>query len=819
MPVQPYQSDYGASYSTRDANPAGNAAVAERLYLSVLGRQPDSYGLADAVSFLDAGNAPAALAARFAASPEYAARIAPLSDEVFVRSAYDAVLGRPADAAEVAFYTDRLAAGTTRAEIATSIAASPEARQVFAATYPTGIEVPDVLALAVARAYDAALGRAPEQAGIDFYRAELASGRLSEQGLSEVLAGSAEFAAVHAGQDNAALVSSLYASALGRQPSSEEVSYYTQQVASGALTRGGLVFAFAAAPEQVNSFSTGSSAGFNEGASSPPPAPTNQAPVVATAPTATVTEDAAVSTASGSLVAGASDPDGGTLSVASVSNSATPGAVAGTYGTLTWAADGSYTYALDNALPATNALNTGATASDTFAFVVSDGQGGTATSNLTVTVNGNTDAVTPGNQPPVVATAPTATVTEDAAVSSASGCLVAGASDPDGGTLSVASVGGSATPGAVAGTYGTLTWAADGSYTYALDNARPATNALNTGTAASDTFGFVVSDGQGGTATSNLTVTVNGNTDAVAPTNQPPAAGAAVGPVAIQENTFGATIGTIGITDPNNDPLTYTFATTPTFWAQDLEIVGTTLKLRDDQEFDLENPAGANVTIVVTGTDPSGASATQNFTVTIGNQNESPFNVALSPSEVAENSAAATVVGALSAGDVDAGDTLTFTVSGNPNFAVDAATNNLVVAPGATLDFETTPSQTITVTATDAAGATANQVVTVTLTDVAEGGGGTPVAAVAATDNYTTTLNTQRVEPAAAGLLANDAGDAPLTATIETLTGTGGGTLDIAADGSFTYTPSTGFTGTDNFTYTLNDANETVQGTASFGVA
>jgi hypothetical protein len=51
------------------------------------------------------------------------------------------------------------------------------------------------------------------------------------------------------------------------------------------------------------------------------------------------------------------------------------------------------------------------------------------------------------------------------------------------------------------GTYGALTLMPDGSYSYALDNANPAINALATGQSCTDTFTYVVSDGKGGSAT------------------------------------------------------------------------------------------------------------------------------------------------------------------------------------------------------------------------------------------------------------------------------------------------------------------------------
>jgi uncharacterized protein with PIN domain len=88
---------------------------------------------------------------------------------------------------------------------------------------------------------------------------------------------------------------------------------------------------------------------------------------------------------------------------------------------------------------------------------------------------------------------------------------------------------------------------------------------------------------------------------------------------------------------------------------------------------------------------------------------------------VAEDAAGGTFVATLSGTDPDAGDTLTYSVVGNSDFTV--VGNTLVVANGATLDFETQPNETVTVRATDTAGNFIDRQVTVGVTDVPEGPG------------------------------------------------------------------------------------------------
>ncbi|WP_436212241.1 beta strand repeat-containing protein, partial [Bradyrhizobium sp. LjRoot220] len=63
------------------------------------------------------------------------------------------------------------------------------------------------------------------------------------------------------------------------------------------------------------------------------------------------------------------------------------------------------------------------------------------------------------------------------------------------------------------GTYGTFAIAADGKWTYTVDNARAETRALAEGQAVTESFIATVTDQNGATATQTVTVTVNGSND------------------------------------------------------------------------------------------------------------------------------------------------------------------------------------------------------------------------------------------------------------------------------------------------------------------
>ena len=214
----------------------------------------------------------------------------------------------------------------------------------------------------------------------------------------------------------------------------------------------------------------------------------NDVPVL-TAATASIVEDAA--TVSGVLPAPV-DPD-----LHDVVSFVPQTAALGLYGTLSIDAGGNYTYTLNNALPVVQGLGVGEKLTDTFTFKVSDGHGGTASSTLTLTINGSNDV-------PTVAAAAAAIFEDTAGIS---GKLPTPVDSDIHDTLAfIAQTN-------AAGLYGTLTLDANGNYTYTLNNALPAVQGLGVGEKLTDTFTFRVSDGHGGMASNTLTVTINGTND------------------------------------------------------------------------------------------------------------------------------------------------------------------------------------------------------------------------------------------------------------------------------------------------------------------
>ena len=540
----------------------------------------------------------------------------------------------------------------------------------------------------------------------------------------------------------------------------------------------------------------------------------NDGPVAA-ADTATTAEN---TTASGNVLANDSDPDASdVLTVSAVDGQAANvgAAVAGTWGTLTLDADGSWTY-VPNA--AANGLAVGETGSDSFTYTASDGHGGTATTTLSLTVTGANDGP--------VAAADTATTGEN---TTASGNVLANDSDPDASdVLTVSAVDGQAANvgAAVAGTWGTLTLDADGSWTY-VPNA--AANGLAVGETGSDSFTYTASDGHGGTATTTLSLTVTGANDG-------PVAAADAATTA--ENTTASGNVLANDSDPDASDVLTVSAVDGQAANVGAAVAGTwgTLTLDADGSWTYVPNAAANGLAVgetasdsftYTASDGHGGTATTTLSLTVTGANDGPV-AAADAATTGENTTASGNVLANDS-DPDASDvltvsavdgqaanvgaavagtwgTLTLDADGSWTYVPNAAANGLAVGE--------TASDSFTYTASDGHGGTATTTLSLTVTGANDG----PVAAA---DAATTGENTT----ASGNVLANDSDpDASDVLTVSAVDGQAAnvgaavagtwGTLTLDADGSWTYVPNAaanglavGETASDSFTYTASDGH------------
>ena len=113
-------------------------------------------------------------------------------------------------------------------------------------------------------------------------------------------------------------------------------------------------------------------------------------------------------------------------------------------------------------------------------------------------------------------------------------------------------------------------------------------------------------------------------------------------------------------------------------------------------------------------------------------------------------------------------------------------------------------SDSFTYTVTDGRGGQDTATVSITVNAVND-------SPVAVADSYSTDPDTPLSVPAT-GVLANDSdadGDSFSAVPIGNGATANGGTVTLNSDGSFTYTPPAGFTGTDSFSYTITDGTLT----------
>jgi len=423
-------------------------------------------------------------------------------------------------------------------------------------------------------------------------------------------------------------------------------------------------------------------------------------------------------------------------------------------------------------------LTVGETATDSFRYTISDGQGGTDTATVTVTISGvNDDPTAVGDNGG----------STDKAASFTTANVLVNDSDPDSSdTLSVSGLDTSGTTGLVSNN-------SDGTFGY---DPNSAFDSLAGGTSATDTFKYTVTDGQGGTDTATVTVTITGQ--------QPPVAGD--DNAATDEDT--PTTISVLANDTDAD------GGTPSVQAVDTSgTIGTVTNNGSDVDYD---PNGAFESLAVgetatdnfkyTVTDGQGDSDTATVTVTISGINDDP--TAVGDDTDATDSASSFTTANVLANDSDPDTSDTLSVSGldtsgtaglvsnnndgtfgyDPNGAFDS------LAGGASA------TDTFKYTVTDGQGGTDTATVTVTIT-----GQQPPVAG---DDNAATGEDTATI----ISVLGNDTdgdGDPFAVQAVDTSDTTGtvtnnGSDVDYDPNGQFE-SLAFGETATDTFRYTISD--------------
>ena len=227
----------------------------------------------------------------------------------------------------------------------------------------------------------------------------------------------------------------------------------------------------------------------------------------------------------GDVLGDDTDANSDTLTVASYRTGSSEGsgtaassvgsALTGTYGQLTLNANGSYTYVANQS--AADDLDAGDVVTDSFNYTVSDGNGGTDTGVIEITVIGINDAPVAVDDTDSVDADETTTATDGSSNDLLTDDTDADDHDskeitaiqPSGGSSSDVSQNSSYNSSGteVTGTYGTLTIGADGSYTYVAD--QDAADNISAGSSETDVFTYTIWDGAT-TDTGTLTITVSG---------------------------------------------------------------------------------------------------------------------------------------------------------------------------------------------------------------------------------------------------------------------------------------------------------------------
>jgi hypothetical protein len=345
--------------------------------------------------------------------------------------------------------------------------------------------------------------------------------------------------------------------------------------------------------------------------------------------------------------------------------------------------------------------------------------------------------------------------------------------DPNGAPLTASPVGSPAS--------GNVTLNPDGSFTYAPDD--PTSN-------VADSFEYKANNGSKDSNVARVTIKVSSSTnhaphanaDAYSTTEDNPLVVPAPG---VLTND----------TDDESDPLTVTLGANAGHGNVVLQANGGFTYTPNANYF-----GGDSFTYTVSdGHD----TATATVTITVTSVNDAP-KLTSATFSIPENSPNGTAVGTVHATDNDAADSKTFTiVAGNTGgaFAINGSTGALTVANTTALNYEATPTFSLTVRVTD--NGVPNKfdegTITVNLTNVND-------KPVAQPDTYTVNEDGTLTVPAA-GVLANDSDQDAATTLTAVLNSAPlhAASFALNPDGSFNYSPAPNYNGVDTFSYHVND--------------
>ena len=497
-----------------------------------------------------------------------------------------------------------------------------------------------------------------------------------------------------------------------------------------------------------------------------------------------------------------SDPDLDNLTVGEVNSEAgsVGVVVSGNYGQIQIDNSGEYTYTLDNNNAAVQALDDGETLTESFTYTVTDNEGGASTATLSITVNGTNDS------PKVGGTLPNQ-------------------SDNDADTISTIDV-----TGVFSDVDDTLTYTAaglpdgltldlnSGEITGSIDNSASQGGPLGNGVY---TVKVTATDDNNESVSTEFTWTVaNPGPDAADDSDS--------------TNQISTTDGNVitnlaGLdTDTDGDTLTVdevsgmqTFVGTTVIGSNGGQF---TINVDGSYSFDpngdfesVGNGEMATTSVTYTITDSEGGTDIATLEITVFGQNDDPTQVDSIPAQANEDADAITSVDtSVYFEDVDANDTLTFTVSGLPTgLEIDSATGEIT----GTIDNSASVGgllsdgvYEVTVTADDGKGGTVDQTFNWTVTNPGP---------IAVDDSNTTDEETNIGGDVIGGSDSDPDGDLITVNEVDGLAsnvgaavaGSNGGLFTINDDGSFSFSPNSAFedlavgeTRDTEITYSITDS-------------
>jgi hypothetical protein len=413
-------------------------------------------------------------------------------------------------------------------------------------------------------------------------------------------------------------------------------------------------------------------------------------------------------------------------------------------GTLQFNNDGSFTYT----------PNAGYVGNDSFSYTASDGV--TTSMPTTVTIGVTNTAPTAVNQTYGVPENTTANVTAAAG-------LLNGASDADGDSLTASAV--------TQPSDGTVAVNSDGSFTYTP----------NTGYTGSDSFTYAISDGA---ASTDATVTLNVHADSTRPT-------ANAASYSIQHDqtlTETAAQGVLAYaSDSDGDLLTASLVSGPS---------NGTLTLNPDGSFTYTPNAGwtGSDSFQYAASDGKTSSTPAIVTLSVTNTGLPVANADSYSVERNNQFSADASIGVLTNDSDSDGDTLTASLVSGPS------DGTLTLNSDGSFDYTPnsnfTGSDSFTYTASDDVASSSPATVTLTVS----------ASAPSAADQSFDVAENNTLNAPSGALLLNAGNPDNMTLTAQDVTQPTDGSVTVNSDGSFVYTPTSNFTGSDSFTYDLADS-------------